>query len=104
MTRRRRFTSRDFLRFAHEQPAECAVCRWTKGERVPAEELHHYGDKGMGQRSDDTWVTPLCMNCHRLYQGKRFLGFLRAGEHEVLAAMQRGNIELLSAYVQQQER
>lgn len=100
MKRGERFTSRAFLAHAHAQRAGCSVCRWTRGEHVPAVELHHYGDKGMGQRCDDTWVTPLCLECHRRYQGKRFLAFVRAGEYEVLAAMQRGNIELLAAYVE----
>lgn len=99
---KRRFTSRAFLAFAHAQAPECAVCRWTRGERVPAEELHHYGDKAMGTRSDDTWVAPLCRACHHRYQGKRFLGFVRANEYEVLAAMQRGNIELLTAYIREE--
>jgi hypothetical protein len=103
MNKKLRRTSRAFMRFAHSLPCECAICRWTKGERVPAVELHHYGEKGMGQRGDDWYVAPLCLPCHHYYQGKRWLSFMTAGELDVMAAMQRGNLEILSAYAAQLE-
>lgn len=98
-----RYKTPAFLAFAHAQHAMCSVCRWVYGEPTIASQLHHYGDKGIGQRCDDTWVTPVCRDHHEAFQGKRFLGFIRAGEHEVLAAMQRGNIELLAAYTEHLE-
>ena len=99
-----RWRSREFLRFAKEQRGECCVCRWVEGKSVPAAELHHYGEKGMAQKSSDGEVARLCYAHHKQYQGKRFMAFLRDDQMEVLAAMRQDSVTLLTAYAEHMEK
>ncbi len=97
----KRIRDRDFLAYAKEQGGICCVCRWTVGESVPAEELHHWGSKGMGQKSHDYEVARLCKKCHDSYQGKRRLAFIRMDSIDILEAMERDALDLLIGYVEQ---
>lgn len=49
--------SETFLAWVREKP--CASCRMP-GPSDP----HHYGPRGMGQKTDDHRVVPLCRACH----------------------------------------
>jgi hypothetical protein len=98
------YRSPEFLEFAHGRGGLCCVCLAIDHVQQPRDEVHHYGPKGMGQRGSDLLVCRLCKKHHQHYQGKRTLGFLRAGEGEVLAAMRADNIVLLVAWVPEMER
>ena len=69
------------------------------GHIETAEELHHFGPKGMGQKGDDHLVARLCVKCHHLYQGRKRAAFIRNGEYEAYAAMLEDATELMSAYI-----
>lgn len=91
----RRYESRAFLTFAKEQGGYCCLC-WPMNE--PADELHHWGEKGMGQKGHDYEVARLCRKCHERMQGKRKHYFCRTADYETLAAMQEDSLELLMAW------
>lgn len=52
---------------------DAAYMKWVRDEHacciagcgMPAEEAHHHGPRGMGQKTDDYRVLPLCARCHR---------------------------------------
>ena len=94
------YRSKAFIRFAKGLPGPCCVCR-----SEPGVELHHFGDKGMGQRASDLLVARVCRECHGRVQGKRLAhSFERSGmvgEHVALLA---DNVALLAAYVEELER
>lgn len=81
------------MAFAHEQHGICCLCR----ER-PWTQLHHHGDKGMGQRCDDYEVARVCQECHEGVQGKRSAYFARTGLYSILSAMQADTIILLKLW------
>lgn len=95
-----RVRDRSFLSWAKEQGGLCCVCNHLHGINTPAAELHHWGDKGMGQKCDDHQVCRLCVTCHRDHQGKKGMAFHRAGEYELWCAMARDAVALLSAYLE----
>lgn len=90
---------RDYLAWAKRQGGPCCLCRRLRGDVVFAPELHHYGDKGMGQKASDYEIARLCIPCHHAVQGRKHAAFVRNGEWEMLAAMQEDALALLSAYV-----
>lgn len=90
--------SKDYLRWVHEHGGRCCVC----GGKF--EQAHHFGDKGMGQKCSDFMVCRICEKCHTTYQGKRFIGFERAGQLDVLCAMQRDALQMLSDYAEALEK
>lgn len=49
--------SRDYLAFVREKP--CMSCRMP-GPSDP----HHWGPRGLGQKTDDHRTVPLCRKCH----------------------------------------
>jgi len=71
---------------------------------VAAEELHHWGDKGMGQKCDDYDIARVCRACHRKVQGKRRSKLILRGEIEIIEAMERDAIDLLKEYVESRRR
>lgn len=87
-----------YLVWAHRQRGVCCLCRRLRGDEVQATSLHHYSDKGMGQRCSDYLVARVCEGCHEYVQGKRRAYFTRTGEWEVLAAMQEDALDLLMAW------
>lgn len=93
---------RAFLKWAKEQGGSCCVCRYLHGILKPAEELHHWGSKGMGQKCDDYHVCRVCSACHREHQGKKDMAFHRRGEYELWCAMARDAVDLLAGYVQEE--
>jgi len=95
--------SPEFLRFAKSLGGECCVCRYTKGDHVRAEELHHYGEKGTGQRANDHLVGRVCIPCHRSIQGKRRLAFLSMDRLDILEALEADNLQLLSQWARRLE-
>ena len=95
--------SPEFLRFAKSLGGECCVCRWLEGEHVQAVELHHYGEKGTGQRANDHLVGRVCLACHRKIQGKRRIAFIREDQLEILEALETDNIQILSLWAQRLE-
>ena len=101
MKKGKRIRDRDFLSFAKEQGGICCVCRWIEGETVQAEQLHHWGAKGMSQKSHDYEVARLCKKCHDKYQGKRRIAFLRMERIDILEALERDALDLLIAYIEQ---
>ncbi len=95
--------SPEFLRFAKSLGGECCICRWTQGVSVRADELHHYGEKGMGQRANDHFVARLCVPCHQHYQGKRRLSLIRDGQIDILEALESDNLEILTQWARRIE-
>ena len=95
---------RAFLAWAKAQGGRCCVCARIECVDGPADELHHYGPKGMAQRGSDRMVARVCLRHHAKYQGKRRIGFLRAGEAEVYAALLEDNVTLLAGYVGELQR
>lgn len=47
------------LYLAHVRKYPCAVCA-----RTGPSDPHHFGPRGMGQKTDDFRVVPLCRSCH----------------------------------------
>ena len=99
LKKRPRRVDPEFLDWAKRQGGVCCICRRLEGEHTPADELHHFGDKGMGQKSDDYIIARLCKKHHLQHQGKRAIAFDRAGEWEIAAALWRDAHDLLSDYV-----
>lgn len=95
--------SPEFLRFAKSLGGECCVCRYTKGDHVRAEELHHYGEKGTGQRANDHLVGRVCIPCHRSIQGKRRLAFLSMDRLDILEALEADSLQILSQWARRLE-
>jgi hypothetical protein len=91
---------RDFLSWAKQQGGQCCLCWRLTGERVPGAELHHAAEHGLGQKGSDHFVARVCLDCHRSIQGKRWIAFMRAGQFEILAALQEDAIALLSGFVE----
>jgi len=100
----KRRRSQLFLSWAKKQGGACSVHLYLKGDKIRSTQLHHYGEKGMGQKSDDYLVARVCDSCHAMYQGKRRIGFIRVGEVEVLEALEADNIQLLTDYVEELEQ
>lgn len=96
-----RYESRAFLTWAHEQGGACCLC--PANARRPAEELHHFGEKGMGQKSHDYEVARVCRDCHGAVQGKRQAYFARTGEWETLAIMRGDALDLLMTWAAELE-
>jgi hypothetical protein len=88
-----------FLEFAKGLGRVCCIHRRTTGVYAPADELHHYGNKGMSEKASDYLVARVCRSCHARVQGKRFLAFVRDGQMDLLAAMQEDSLKMLSQYV-----
>jgi hypothetical protein len=95
----KRIKDRAFLSFAKQQGGVCCICLRVHGEQVPAEELHHWGNKGMGQKCHDYEVARLCCACHREQQGKKRMAYIRRNEFEVLEALTRDALDLMILYV-----
>lgn len=85
--------SKKYREWVFTQGGRCCVC----GGKF--EEEHHFGDKGTGQRCSDFLICRICKKCHTTYQGKRFIGFEREGQLDVLCLMQRDALNLLSDYL-----
>lgn len=91
---------RAFLKWAKENGGVCCVCRHLHGLSRPAQELHHWGQKGMGQKCDDYHVCRVCATCHRDHQGKKDMAFHRTGDYELWCAMARDAVDLLASYLE----
>jgi len=87
------YRSRGFLAWAKREARLCAVCGG------PAEELHHMGERGLGQKGSDLVIAPLCRKHHTQLQGKRALAFRRSGDLEIYVALLEANRDLLAGYV-----
>jgi len=48
-----------YLAFVRELP--CSLCRTD-----PPSDPHHFGKRGLGQKTDDYRTVPLCRNCHSM--------------------------------------
>ena len=73
--------SEDYLAFVRSQP--CLLCA------APApSDPHHYGPRGLGQKTDDYRTVPLCRKCHDTLhaEGESMAGMRRA--HPVLLRAQ----------------
>lgn len=58
----KRYENQAYLDWVRAHP--CASC----GKGGPSDP-HHFGRGGVGTKSDDTWVVPLCRVCHTLQHG-----------------------------------
>lgn len=92
-----RYRDKEFLTWAKQQQAPCCLC----GD--PCEELHHWGEKGMGQKCHDYEVARLCRLCHAQQQGKRRLAYYRSEKLDVLECLMRDSIDLLMGYIAQRK-
>lgn len=103
------YRSAAFLRWAHEQPGGCCLCRTLLGH-YPVRpggpvELHHYGDKGMAQKASDLLVARVCREHHALVQGKRSsVRFAAFGMSDVYEEILADNVRLLAGYVEHLEQ
>ncbi len=91
--------SKQFLKWAKQQGGLCCLCLRLSGQEIASCELHHYGEKGMGQKGSDYCVARLCKKHHGQYQGMRRLAFFREDLVTVLEAIEADNIALLESYV-----
>jgi hypothetical protein len=92
---------RDYLAWVkREANGPCCLCRRLRGDLTPGQELHHWSDKGMGQKASDYEVARLCIPCHHAIQGRKRVAFARNGEWEILAALQEDALALLTAYLE----
>lgn len=76
-----------FLAFVRQHP--CAIC----GAAGPSE-AHHYGPRGMGQKTDDLRCVPLCRRCHDQWHTKGAPPAL-----DVLVRVLERNTDLLIAWL-----
>lgn len=75
-----------YLAFVREQP--CCVCR------APApSDPHHFGPRGIGQKTDDRRTAPLCADCHRCFHDTGSLPGLSRVEAECV--LYRAQVDLL---------
>lgn len=98
MYKRKPARSKAYRQWVYEQGGRCCVCNGK------FQEFHHFGDKGTGQKCSDFIGCRLCLECHASYQGKRFIGFERAGQLDILCMMQRDALTLLSDYAEMLEQ
>ncbi len=99
MFRRPPYRSKQFLAWAKMQRGPCCVCRKQSGSQ-----LHHFGDKGMGQKATDLFLCRVCPGCHTQIQGKRATAFRRLEQMETWADIQADGLELLCDYVEYLEQ
>jgi len=104
MQKQRKQKDRAFLSWAKQQGGACCLCLRLRGELRNCEELHHWGDKGMGQKGDDYRVARLCRACHQGQQGKRRMAYLRRDEMGILEAMTADALDLVIGYMQHSTR
>lgn len=95
--------SPEFLRFAKSLGGECCVCRYCDGVQTRAVELHHFGEKGMGQRANDHFVGRVCIEHHHQIQGKRRIAFIRMDRIDILEALEADALDLLTQWTQRLE-
>ena len=100
MYSRKPYRSKDYRAWLRTQHGKCCI----PGCDGKFEEPHHFGEKGIGQKCTDFLQCRLCRGCHSTYQGKRYIGFERAGEMDVLCAMQRDALLLLAKYAEYLEQ
>lgn len=98
MFRQKPYRSRAFLEWAKRQHGKCCVCEDGHGIQ-----LHHFGDKGMGQKSTDLLVCRVHEGCHRQIQGKRLIAFRRLGQLELWIRILEDSLKLLCGYVEHLE-
>lgn len=99
MFRQKPYRSKAYLSWAKFQYRKCCVC----GENYGSE-LHHFGDKGMGQKASDLLVCRVCPGCHQQVQGKRVIAFRRLRQLETWIDIQADAIALLTAYIEYLEQ
>lgn len=89
------YRSKQFLTWAKRQAySSCCLCR----EKL-FEELHHFADKGIGQKCSDLFVCRVCRDCHEEIQGKRKIALGRLGRITDWISMQEDALDLLAGYV-----
>lgn len=88
------YRSKKYLIHAKNQRGLCCVCK----EKIGSE-LHHFGEKGMGQKGSDLLVCRVCQSCHQQIQGKRRLAFTRLKNQDTWIDIQADAIELLKSYI-----
>lgn len=72
---------------ARVRQMECCMCH-----APPPSDPHHYGPRGVGQKTDDVRVVPLCRGCHEALHGSP----LTPGMREILLGVQ---VDLLIAWI-----
>ena len=93
---------KDFLSWAKEQGGYCCVCRRMRGRREAGVELHHYGERGIGQKGSDYIVARVCQDCHHIVQGKTRIWASKvntASSWELIVAIQEDTIWLLEHFI-----
>jgi hypothetical protein len=97
----KRFKHKRYLEWAKRQGGDCCVCRALTGDFLPCDELHHfdYANRGTGMKGRDHWVCRLCLDHHKVLQGKSRTWFVMNDELETWTAMIEDAVNLLSDYV-----
>lgn len=92
---------KEFLSWAHSHSHgwTCCICRAITGACVPASELHHFGQGGMGMKGVDHLVAPVCRQHHEAIQGKYRSWFVMNDELETWTAMLESANSMLSQYI-----
>lgn len=90
------YRSKRYLGWAKDRYRECANCG------AQAEELHHFGPRGLGQKASDLFVVPICRRCHDIIHS-RGISLLVVGTDEttdeVLMRMLGAQREMLARFV-----
>jgi hypothetical protein len=89
------FRSKEYLAWARSQGGPCCLCG------APADELHHFGPRGMGRKGSDLMVARVCNECHRLVQGLGTLSAARTNRVADLISLQSDALELADRYLTQ---
>lgn len=91
-TRKGPYRSKRLLTWAKMRGGPCCLCG------VDAQELHHFGSRGVGQKCSDLDIAPVCMKCHREIHGALRL----CGPEKVTGytAIFKSNLELLKGYIE----
>jgi hypothetical protein len=99
-----RWKDKEFLKWAKIQRGFCCVCIMVNGESRQSKELHHfdYRNRGMGMKGRDHWCARLCLDHHRILQGKGRKWFVANDQLETWTAMLEDSMNLLSDYILEQ--
>lgn len=73
---------------------DAAYMKWVRDEHAccirgcgaPATEAHHHGPRGMGQKTDDYRVLPMCARCHREFHDTGTVDGMPRDEFDAFAA------------------
>jgi hypothetical protein len=87
------FRSSVYLSWARSQGGKCCLCG------AQADELHHFGRRGMGRKGSDLMVARVCRECHARVQGLGTVSADRSGRTSEMMSLQADALELANMYL-----